>query len=92
MAKRTDRARVILDLSGTTPSIEDSENVSAISEVDSEHLFVHFGTPFPDALFRCDVIPSEPAGYDIRARSKAGVGIHLDAPWPQKLKIVCEAI
>ncbi len=73
-------------------AIEDSENVEAVTDVDSENLVVHFGIPFRDELYRCDVIPSEPAAYEIKARSKEGVGIQLSAPWPRKIKIVCEQI
>ncbi len=92
MPKTASRARVILDLSGASPQIEDSENVEAVTDVDSQNIVVHFGTPFPDELYRCDVIPSDPAGYEIKTRSKGGVGIHLSPPWPRKIKIVCEQV
>lgn len=92
MPKTAMRARVVLNLSGTTPEIEDSENVEAVTDVDSHNLVVHFAYPFPDELYRCDIIPSEPAGFEIKTRSRNGVGIELNEPWPRKIKIVCEEI
>jgi len=86
------RAKVVLNLGGDTPEIESSENVTAITDVDSENLVIHFDTPFSDELYRCDVIPSEPTPFKIKVRSKDGVGIHMPAPWPKKIKIVCEEI
>lgn len=91
-AKSARRARVVLDLSGASPEIEDSDNVEAVTDVDSRNLVVHFGIPFRDELYRCDVIASEPVGYEIKTRSKDGVGIQLSPPWPSKIKIVCEEI
>lgn len=92
MPKVANRARVVLNLSGSPPKIEDSENVTAITNVDSKNLVVHFAVPFQDELYRCDVIPSEPVDYEIKARSKGGVGIQLSRPWPKKIKIVCEEV
>jgi hypothetical protein len=85
-------ARVVLNLAGKSPAIEESENVRSVTEVDHKSLVVFFGTPFGDELYRCDVIPSEPVGFDIATRTKQGVGIHLAAPWPRKIKIVCQHI
>jgi hypothetical protein len=92
MARAANRAKVVLDLTGSSPAIEDSENVEAITDVDSEYLVVHFGTPFKDELYRCDIIPSEPVDFGIRTRRKDGVGIRLAMPRPKRVKIVCEAV
>lgn len=90
--KTASRAKVVLVLNGASSKIEESENVRFVTDVDSANLVVHFGTPFRDNLYRCDVIPSEPTDYEIKVRSENGVGIHMPAPWPSKVKIVCEAI
>ncbi len=92
MPKPATRARVVLNFDGTAPEIEDSQNVRAITEVDSKGIVVHFGVPFFDELYRCDVIPSEPMAFAIKTRSKDGVGIQLSKRRPKKLKIVCEAV
>lgn len=92
MPKTATRAKVILDLSGSTPEIEKSENVSAVTEVDERGLVVHFIHPFPDELYRCDVIPNVPVKYQIKMRSKDGVGIQFSARLPKRIKIVCEEL
>lgn len=92
MAKRAQKAMVVLDLTGRLPRIERSSNVSSISDVDSTNLIVHFAHPFRDELYRCDVIPSEPVRVEIKARSKNGVGVELKTPWPRRVKIVCEQV
>lgn len=92
MAKKAQKAMVILDLRGSLPKIESSNNVRGITDVDSTNLVVHFGTPFSDELYRCDVIPSEPIHFEIKARSKDGIGIELATPWPRRVKIVCEQV
>lgn len=91
-SKTTDRARVVLDFSGSKATIEDSDNVSAVDDVDDKYLVVHFVRPFRDELYRCDVIPSEPVDYKIKARSREGVGIRLATPRPKRIKIVCEEL
>jgi hypothetical protein len=83
---------VVLDLSAKTPTIEVSDNVEAVTEVDSRALVVHFARPFPDELYRCDVIPSEPVKFQIKGRSKEGVGVVFSSRYPKKIKIVCEEI
>ena len=92
MPKKAQKAMVVLDLTGGLPRIETSKNVHSITEVDSTILVVHFAVPFRDELYRCDVIPSEPVRFDIKARSKDGIGVKLATPWPRRVKIVCEQI
>ena len=92
MAKKLQKAMVTLDLTGNVPKIESDENVDSVTEVDGTHLVVHFAVPFRDELYRCDVIPSEPVRFEIKARSKDGIGVKLATPWPRRVKIVCEQI
>ena len=91
-AQTAKRARVVLSFGGAVPQIEDSDNVRSVTEVDSKGFVVHFGVPFLDEPYRCDVIPSEPIAFAIKTRSKDGVGIQLAARRPKKWKIVCEAV
>jgi hypothetical protein len=92
MAKNAQKAMVVLNLTGDVPQIETSKNVRYISDVDESNLIVHFRVPFRDELYRCDVIPSEPVSYEIKARSKDGIGVKLATPWPRRVKIVCQQV
>jgi hypothetical protein len=95
-AKRTNRiakrAKVILNLGGKEPEIEKSVNVPSITEVNSTVFVVHFDVPFPDELYRCEVISGEPVKFTIKTRRKEGVGIQVAKPWPKRLMILCEAV
>src|SRR5690242_1128505 len=68
MPKTATRAMVVLDLSGPI-EIKTSDNVEAVTEVDSESIVIHFAAPFPDELYRCDVIASGPLKHEVWTRT-----------------------